>query len=241
MTYVILTIAMVLHAAPQQEDAPSCHAGGSVKVHAAPSKTTHTHEGTTVENETVDGERVTTVTFKDLKLRGLYPSMKGPWKRTYLYLLKPEESAHLWVTGYRAEVLDAKGGASQEFMCHTNLDLAEMTPDGGVVSSRSQLSISQGQKEIHFPAGFALRLDNSGHKSLDLNAMVLNNNYPKLRKTLSFRARVSYLSDAEASAHDLKPLAQTSAYITCDLDKCESSRPISRAVNRRSTRPVSTA
>ena len=164
-----------------------------------------------------NGENVRTVLFKDLFIDKLYPSMRGPWTQTSFKLLP--ESPRVWVTGYRAEVMDGKTGrGSQEFMCHTNLDLMgspQAPPEAK--GTRAQLSISQGQTELHFPRGYGLRLENQ-HRQINLTAMVLNSNYPDLKKSLDFKSTIRYLDDEQARKQNLKPLFQTSVYTVCPIE-----------------------
>jgi len=165
-----------------------------------------------------DGERVRTVIFKQLYIDRLYPSMRGPWTQK-AFKLSPE-SPRVWLTGYRAEVLDGESGrGSQEFMCHTNLDLAG-TPEAPPELRRtwSQLSISQGQTELRFPKGYALRLENDPNRQINLSAMVLNANYPDLKKSFDFKSTIHYLDDDAARRQQLKPLFQASVYTVCPIE-----------------------
>lgn len=214
--FSVLSTSALLHAADNA--APSCHDGGSKMVHdvAPAAEVTEPPKITTTRGKR--GEYIRTITFGGMHIHGLQPSMRGPWARAYLKLFETSESPDVWITGYRAEVLDKNGVASQEFMCHTNLDLATVLPDGGHTTDHSQLSISQGQEDLAFPAGFGLKLTNAADKTMDLNAMVLNNNYADLDKEVKFKAQVTYLSDKQAKLRGLKPLEQTAVYSVCTMD-----------------------
>src|SRR5262249_18645400 len=151
--------------------------------------------------------------FKNLLIDRIYPSMRGPLKEQALRLLPTSESRWVWITGYRAEVLDGKtGSASQEFMCHTNLRVMGAPGAPEVFRpERAQLSISQGQKEVNFPMGFALRLENIPEREMNVMVMVLNNNYPTIHRELNFKSTVRYFDDKTAMQQHLIPLLQTSA------------------------------
>ena len=145
--------------------------------------------------------------------------MLGPWTRTYLTLEDPQKSPSVWITGYRAEVLEnGTGQASQEFMCHTKMDTVPIP--GAPVSAggvESFFVISQGQKEIRFPKGFALRLKNPADRRFDVNAMVLNNNDPMIHKNLDFKATISYVDEATALKEKMIPLALVSGSVYCPV------------------------
>ncbi len=161
-----------------------------------------------------DGEHYKILVFKGLEIDKLYPSMRGPWTRAYL-TLEPD-SPRLWITGYRAEVLDGKSGrASQEFMCHTKLDQVASPQASSAQGMQSFFVISQGQDEIRFPKGFGLRVENNAEHRYDLNVMVLNNNYPTIKRKLDFKATIDYLKDAEAKEKGYIPLTLISASVYC--------------------------
>jgi hypothetical protein len=162
------------------------------------------------------GSHRRTILFKDFMIDGIYPSMRGPWNRTFLAGRRSPGKEAIWVTRYRAEVLDARtGAASQEFMCHTNVDLVGARPDGVYDNVKSQLSISQGQQEIVFPQGLALRIDIAPDQAIDVNAMVLNNNDAGIHRSLDFKATLDYEDDASASRRGLVPLFQGGVWTSC--------------------------
>jgi cyclophilin family peptidyl-prolyl cis-trans isomerase len=203
------------HPAAQQSDPAGHEAGGMMA--SPPAARTDSPVSISDRLDTA-GQRVRTVLFRDLHIDRVYPSMHGPWaQRTFK--LAPE-SPRVWLTGYRAEVLDGgTGRASQEFMCHTNLDLvgtASAPPE--LRQGRAQLSISQGQTELRFPRGFALPLDNDASREVRLTAMVLNSNYPGLDRRFDFKSTVRYLDDAAARQRGYRPLFQTSVYTVCPTE-----------------------
>jgi hypothetical protein len=160
--------------------------------------------------------------------------MKGPWTRTYLADKRSFPGESLWLTRYRAEVLDgATGSASQEFMCHTNLDLVEPAAGGSYTYLQSQLSISQGQKEIVFPEGFALRVDSGPNRAIDVNAMVLNNNDADIHRLLDFKVTMNYEDDGGAARRNLIGLFQGAIAGSClmDASKAKPGETVCRAAS----------
>jgi cyclophilin family peptidyl-prolyl cis-trans isomerase len=220
--------------APEPEMSPSCHPaqnGDSPPAHrgdsapaasgqAMASPPARRSDTPVAISDRVEpsGRQVRTVLFRDLHIEGLYPSMHGPWSQK-AFKLAPT-SPRVWLTGYRAEVLEGgTGRASQEFMCHTNLDLiGTASAPPGMREARAQLSISQGQTELRFPRGFGLPLANDENREVRLTAMVLNSNYPDLDKKLDFRSTIRYLDDQTARKERLKPLFQTSVYTVCPTE-----------------------
>jgi hypothetical protein len=169
-----------------------------------------------------NGHHRQTILFKNFQIEGIYPSMRGPWNRTLLGGPGSPGARSIWITRYRAEVLDEKtGAASQEFMCHTNVDLVGARAGGGLASVHAQLSISQGQQEIDFPPGLALKIDVAPDQMIDVSAMVLNNNDASIRRTLDFKATLDYEDDAGAARLGLAPLFQGAVWTSCALDAAD--------------------
>jgi hypothetical protein len=142
-----------------------------------------------------------------------YRSMKGPWSTTSIQLGDGAEV--VWVLGYRAVMAgpDGQTPASQEFMCHSNLDFdptRHQQAFGGSKSLTSRLfTLSQGQLDISFPAGFGMPLQ--GDEPLSLTTQVLNLN--PSGETLDVRHRVSvrYAKQADLSK-PLRPLFTKGVY-----------------------------
>ncbi len=207
------------------QEAPSCHpneGGAPMPEHLPTSATDPTVVPTdkpvvSEQGVTPAGQHYKVLTFKGMKIDKLYPSMRGPWTRAYL-TLAPDQP-HLWITGYRAEVLDGENGkASQEFMCHTKFDQVAASYAASQRGYQSFFVISQGQDEIRFPEGFGLRVDNSSDYRYDLNVMVLNNNYPDIKRKLDFKATVTYMEDQEAKKRGVIPLTIVATTIFCPMD-----------------------
>jgi len=169
----------------------------------------------TIEDKQLpNGEHQRVVLFKDFLIDRIYPSMRGPWTRKDFKLYPSEKSQSLWILRFRADVLDEKTHkASQEFLCHMNLDLIGPAERDGIPSSR--ITISQGQKEITFPKGYALRMDNDPSDQIDLGVMLLNNNTDAIHKTLNLKSTVRFMDDQTAAAHHLIPLTERVIYTVC--------------------------
>lgn len=107
-----------------------------------------------------------------------YRSMTGPWSTTSVRL--GDDASVVWVLGYRATMAGPDGvtAASQEFMCHSNLDFDPSQHQkvlGGTKALTTRLfTLSQGQLEIAFPPGFGMPL--VGNEPLSLTTQVLNLN-----------------------------------------------------------------
>ena len=109
-----------------------------------------------------------------------YRSMQGPQSFQDLALLPGQPPELLWITSYSAVVVDAEGKQQlpQEFMCHSNLNfdvLKHRERFGWTKTASNRLfTLSQGQLEIHFPAGFGIPV--MSDEQLNLNTQVLNLN-----------------------------------------------------------------
>lgn len=178
-------------------------------------------QGPIVDRDSIapNGNRIKTLIFKDMLVDKIYPSMRGPWTRKYVQLF-PEGGKTLWIKHYRAEVLDgATGSASQEYMCHTNMDMASNEGTSrAFIRERSWLSISQGQKEVTFPKGFGLRIPNTTNYITDINVMVLNNNETPIHRKLDFKVTVGFVDEATGLRERLIPLVQTSLSVECPTE-----------------------
>lgn len=162
------------------------------------------------ESRTADGAFVKTVLFTNMLIDRIYPSMRGPNKEEHVNLTKSDGA--VWITRYRAEVLDpATGSGLQEYMCHTNLDLAGVPKSEANGYMRQEFCISQGQKEIVMPKGYALRIPDDNNLQWRLWVMVLNNNDHVVKKVLNFQSRIEYYDAVTAAKKKLIPLYQTGA------------------------------
>ena len=153
--------------------------------------------------------RVATFLSKTYLVDRKYRSMMGPQSTQPVTLLETETPELLWVTGFRAEMVgpDGQSPLSQEFMCHSNLDL-NMSLHRRLFgmkrpSPNRVFTLSQGQQEIRFPAGFGMPIVSS--EPFSLTTQVLNHNLERASFEVRHRVTVEFARDAELGA-PLKPL-----------------------------------
>ncbi len=129
-----------------------------------------------------------------------YRSMTGP-QSTMPVAMEPGPPELLWITGYSADVVGDAGDPSglDQFMCHSNLDL-----DSSEYIKRFHLqhdvnprlfTLSQGQMDIEFPAGFGIPVWSD--EKLSLTTQVLNLNYDDCDMKVRHRTRIRYVRDAD--------------------------------------------
>jgi hypothetical protein len=145
----------------------------------------------------------------------LYPSMKGPQETLDVRLVDTKAPELLWIVGFEAVMVDADGKtpASQEWMCHSNLDL-EPVLHGRLFGGTKRLSgrlftLSQGQSRIDLPPGTGLPV--LSLEALSLNTQVLNLNHPQASIDVRHRVTIRYVRDADLSS-PLRPLYPAAAY-----------------------------
>ena len=109
-----------------------------------------------------------------------YGSMMGPMSAQIVSLEQSPGPELLWIVGYEARMVGADGRSpmSQEFMCHSNLDL-DMTHHAQIFGWQKRtanrlFTLSQGQFEIRFPEGFGIPM--LSLEELELTTQVLNHN-----------------------------------------------------------------
>jgi len=153
-----------------------------------------------------------------LKIDKIYKSMAGPEKslKDLDFELNPKKSKNIWITKFKAEVLDTKdNNESQEFMCHVVLRSTAET------ISNATLGVAQGQKEVIFPKGFAVRMVNHPNYPIVLDGQILNNNYRQINKDVYFKITVSYVDDEAAKKLELKPMEMKFFGGLCPNKTCE--------------------
>jgi cyclophilin family peptidyl-prolyl cis-trans isomerase len=101
-------------------------------------------------------------------LGGQMPSMRGgPGSADSMSTLPNTSHGRklLWLKGFKLDVLDEAGNVlpNSEFLCHVNIDIDvnkrnELFPDGARCTNGRLLTLTQGQAEVAFPAGFAYPL-----------------------------------------------------------------------------------
>jgi hypothetical protein len=165
-----------------------------------------------------DGSRIKTVLFKNLRIEGIAPSMTGP-RKTQRLALGTAGDQQVWVTRFRAEVLDRDNKpASAQFMCHSAVDVVGRAGSARESYRGQAFTVSQGQTEIAFPPGFAMRVSNDPDMQQDVLVQVLNNNDPQLRRELNFRTTLRYFGDADARLRKLIPLKLTGGSVNPIID-----------------------
>lgn len=147
-----------------------------------------------------------------------YRSMKGPFDTVEIRLGTGDSEELFWITGYRAVMVGADGETPmpQQYMCHSNLDLdvAEHIRATGAHGSFSPrlFTLSQGQFEIDFPAGFGIPV--RGDEALDLTTQVLNLNpddLPPGGVDVRHRVTLDYVPD-DAVRGRMRALQPIAAY-----------------------------
>ena len=151
-----------------------------------------------------------------------YRSMKGPYSQQDFLLEGGSKPELLWVTGYRAVMVEEDGETqmAQEFMCHSNLDI-DPRLHNQLFSSRNPISgrlftLSQGQLEIQLPDGFGMPLLST--ESLELTTQVLNLNYDEIGVNVRHKVRVDYLRDKDLKA-PIRPLFPLAVYGLASLEE----------------------
>jgi len=143
-----------------------------------------------------------------------YKSMLGPQSTQVIHLTDSPSPELLWVTGFKAVMVgpDGETPASQEFMCHSNLDLNmglhrrlfDITRE----SPNRMFTLSQGQQEIRFPDGFGVPILSS--EPFMLTTQVLNHNIEGQTFEIRHKVTVDFVKDKDLKA-PMKPLFQVSA------------------------------
>jgi hypothetical protein len=175
----------------------------------------------------INGASIHSSTFlsESYPIDRIYRSMKGPQSSVEVVLQEPSfpepesKPELLWITGFHADVV--QDGSNQTalpgYMCHSNLGFAQMPRHrelfkldvGGRRRGRLRMfTLSQGQMEVSFPAGFGLPLVSD--EKLLITTQVLNLNAPRTDIRVRHKTTVSYLRDSELSA-PMKPLLQKAA------------------------------
>jgi len=145
----------------------------------------------------------------------IYPSMTGPNSTESITLGSTEEPELVWVVGFEASMVqpDGKTAASQEFMCHTNLDV-DPTNHGSRFGAEKSITgrlftLSQGQYRIDMPPGFGIPMQSD--EVIMVNTQVLNLNMKEGKKRVRHRVLMRFVRDADLKK-PLKPLYVAGAY-----------------------------
>jgi hypothetical protein len=146
----------------------------------------------------------------------IYKSMQGPQSTKELTLRDDAELELLWVVGFEAIIVEPKGTerVSQEFMCHTNLDIdptlhQELFDDEDKRLTGRLFTLSQGQYRIDLPKGFGIPILSS--ELMSLNTQVLNLNIKEGKREVRHRVVMRYVRDSELDK-PMKALFSAGAY-----------------------------
>jgi len=143
-----------------------------------------------------------------------YKSMVGPQSSQVVYLEDAKPPELLWVTGFKAVMVgpDGEAPASQEFMCHSNLDLNmglhKRIFDLARESANRMFTLSQGQQEIEFPEGFGVPILSS--EPFMLTTQVLNHNIEGQTFEVRHKVTVDFVRDTDL-ARPMQPLFEVAA------------------------------
>ncbi|MDE1153355.1 MAG: hypothetical protein PW788_12525 [Micavibrio sp.] len=148
-----------------------------------------------------------TYTLGPLHIDKKYISMTGPVKNDRVTLGTATPSKYLWVKNFRVDVLDEKGAkVSSEYLCHSWAVLGRTE-----AGDQKLLTVSQGLDEMEFPAGYAVRVENTP-ANVNILAQALNNN-ADTNKYLSYKLTLGYMTDDAAAVQKLKPLRTVTAAV----------------------------
>jgi len=144
-----------------------------------------------------------------------YRSMLGPQSMQTIYLLdKAAAEELLWVTGFSAVMVEADGKTptSQEFMCHSNLDMNMRLHKRLLGLTRDApdrvFTLSQGQQDVSFPPGFGMPVLSS--EPFRLTTQVLNLNLEGQTLQVRHKVTVSFVRDRDVTT-PMRPLMQVIA------------------------------
>ena len=145
------------------------------------------------------------------RLDRVYQSMEGPSGNQGGIKLSPERGNDevLYVTGVKSEVVDKdnKHSVSQEYFCHANLTLSQMSTDPETHNQGFArpthmdwrlATLMPGRMEMKLPEGFGVPVKNG--TLLDYFSMSINQNESAPRQTVRFRSKIDYTSAADTRA-----------------------------------------
>jgi len=148
--------------------------------------------------------RSATLVSKPYTVDRVYRSMMGPDSVQRFAFDKSAPPELLWITGFEAEIVSGEDQqpVSPEFMCHSNLDFldnrehSKLLRSEFVKTNRRLFTLSQGQMEVAFPAGFGVPVLSS--ETFALTTQVLNLNPQDEVFDVRHRTTIHYVRDAEA-------------------------------------------
>ncbi len=170
-------------------------------------------------------EREVTFLSDVYEIKDIYRSMTGPSTMTEIKLLEGEEPELIWITGFSAQMVEPDGKTlmSQEFMCHTNLDIDAKTHRYLFQSKRNPpidriFTLSQGQYEVEFPKGFAIPILSPEALKLTTQVLNLNDENPDIKTR--HRIKIKYVRDSDLQK-PMIPLMRISSNSLKRLDESE--------------------
>ncbi|MDP7039545.1 MAG: hypothetical protein QGI45_10340 [Myxococcota bacterium] len=143
-----------------------------------------------------------------------YKSMLGPQSTESIQLKHGDVEELLWISGFHATMISAEADEeiSQEFMCHSNLDIDPQKHKDifgwKKNANRRLFTLSQGQQTITFPKGFGVPLVSS--EVLKLNTQVLQLNWKGQPSDVRHRIGLDYVRGVDLK-RSLKPLFMVAA------------------------------
>lgn len=165
--------------------------------------------------DAIAAARQTTVVHSEaFVIEDKYRSMMGPKGVVEGTLAESDPPELLWVTGYRAVMIDPTTEAEvpQEYMCHANLNLdaaAHRERFGGEAKISPRLfTLSQGQSHVRFPAGFGIPM--MSDEPLSVEMQVLNLNYEGPPLPVQHEVTIEYVRERDLDA-PMRPLLMRAA------------------------------
>jgi len=161
------------------------------------------------------------VLSKDYTVDKFYKSMEGPSSVQDVVLLSKKPPELLWITGFKTEMVGPLGKKPMpaDFMCHANLDFADMARHRSLFNWKKNVSVriatlSQGQLSVRFPPGYGVPL--MSDEPLSVATQVLNFNHPgpyhvRHKITIEF-------SPDKGAGRPMKPLFADSPFVMVSLD-----------------------
>jgi len=141
----------------------------------------------------------------------IYKSMRGPkTSRKFLLGELGRDPQLLWITGFEAVITgpDGESQGSQEFMCHSNLDVDPERyharfPTRVQIAGMRLFTLAQGQVEVSLPEGFGVPM--MSNATLRMVNQSLNHNIDEPDIDLRQRVKIHYVKDSDLEK-PIKPL-----------------------------------
>ena len=169
-----------------------------------------------------------------LKIDRIYKSMEGPIESRIVNFQDKGNPLLIWILGYRVDIVSADGQTvlSQEFMCHSNLDLdteahrrifQRQEIDETVVTPLTRVAtLSQGQLSMSLPEGFGIPVMSS--EDLVIATQVLNLNHPEMDTSVRHKLYLDFILDKDLKT-PLRPLFPTAAQVAALVEHGDVYRP----------------